>query len=534
MISFTAMSSWLFAALALGLAGVLAVLQYLRIRPRRVRVITTLFWQQASEQIRARSLFERFRHIRTYLLLLVAALLMLLALAKPVFDADDCPYRVIVLEAGIAMTSEDDRFDKALELVRNEVADSREERVAVIVADPEPRVLKHFDDNLAALEGRLDDLKASDVPANRRSALRTAKSVVSDRPGAEVVLVSAQPTKLDDSTIRVLAAGKVCENAFVLSATFVPDSDDQTKGVFHWRVGYTGRQQGKVTVSLKRKEETLFNEALQLKPGDVKVFSVSDIAANGSVLAASVSGDDAIKEDSRIEYRVPNRRLIRIVPVGTAPLPEALVSMAKGLPEVSTAAAEVADEPVIQVGPMGTDARILIQPSKAKGELQAVSVARHPLTKGLVFEDALCHAPATPLPIGENNVPLLLAGRSPIAVLDTQNNRIVVADTLFEKSASIIRRTGYVVFWNKVLRQLAKWDDAPLVLSPILARQAEFANADTISLKAEMASIELMEGVAAEVPSGSVFWAPLWQLILGCALILLILEAALNIKRKIA
>ena len=44
---FTEMSIWLFSGLAILTAGVLAVLQYLRIRPRQVRVITTLFWQQA-------------------------------------------------------------------------------------------------------------------------------------------------------------------------------------------------------------------------------------------------------------------------------------------------------------------------------------------------------------------------------------------------------------------------------------------------------------------------------------------------------
>ena len=83
---FTAMSIWLFTGLAVLTAGVLAALQFLRIRPRQVRVITTLFWQQAADQAQARTLFERFRHPRTYLLLLAVALLVLLALAQPVFQ----------------------------------------------------------------------------------------------------------------------------------------------------------------------------------------------------------------------------------------------------------------------------------------------------------------------------------------------------------------------------------------------------------------------------------------------------------------
>ena len=55
-------------------AGVLAALQYLRVRPRRTRVVTSLFWRQAVEQAKARTLFERFRHPRTYLLLLAGVI----------------------------------------------------------------------------------------------------------------------------------------------------------------------------------------------------------------------------------------------------------------------------------------------------------------------------------------------------------------------------------------------------------------------------------------------------------------------------
>jgi hypothetical protein len=117
---FTAMSAWVFAGLAALTAGALAALQYLRVRPRRTRVVTNLFWRQAVEQAKARTLFERFRHPRTYLLLLAASLLVLLALAAPVFDSANDTHRVIALEAGLAMTAADGRFENALNLVRAE------------------------------------------------------------------------------------------------------------------------------------------------------------------------------------------------------------------------------------------------------------------------------------------------------------------------------------------------------------------------------------------------------------------------------
>lgn len=227
----TTMSIWLFTGIAVLTAGVLAALQCLRIRPRQVRVITTLFWQQAADQARARTLFERFRYPRTYLLLLAACLLLLLALGRPVVNGPlsgdgEQPHRVIVLEAGLAMTATDNRFDNALELVRAEAASLDEGRVAVIAADPHPRLLKHFDESLVTLKDRLAKVRAVNTPVIREDVLRVAKSLLAGRVGGEVVLAAAQPVTIDDERVRVLAAGEVFSNAFILSATFVPDSAD--------------------------------------------------------------------------------------------------------------------------------------------------------------------------------------------------------------------------------------------------------------------------------------------------------------------
>ena len=52
---FTAMPIWLFTGLAVLTAGVLALLHFLRVRPRQMRVITTLFWQHAVERVQGRA-----------------------------------------------------------------------------------------------------------------------------------------------------------------------------------------------------------------------------------------------------------------------------------------------------------------------------------------------------------------------------------------------------------------------------------------------------------------------------------------------
>lgn len=531
---FTALSFWMFTGLAVLTAGVLAALQYLRVRPRQVRIITTLFWQQAVDQARARTLFKRFRYPRTYLLLLLASLLVLLALAKPVFTTQQ-PDRVIVLEAGLAMTATDQRIDKARALVRAEAASLGEERVAVITADPRPRLLKHFDESLVVLEERLAKVQAADAPVVREDVLQAARSLLADRDKGEIVLVSAQPVTTDDDKVRVLAAGEALDNAFILSAAFVPDPTDLTRGAFLCSVGFTGKEAGMVTIKVGRPNTVLLEETVEFQPGDMKEFTVSGIAASGSILTASVSGRDAITGDNQIDFQLPDRRRIRVIPANGIELPPVLASVLESLPEVTTEAVDGARLPVIRIGRAGSVAEVLIHPSTADGELMAIHPSGHPLLGDLAFEDAICRAPATPLNAADDHLPLLLVGGSPVASLNPDATQLTISGTLFDEDASLVRRTGYMVFWSNMLQHLAGWNSEPLTLSPMQAKRSTDASSTALALKAGMGNFNLADGADASTTDniGGVRF-PAWQWLLTVALVLMSIEAVLNIRGKIS
>ncbi len=88
---------------ALTIAAALFALHFLRVRHRRETVVTTLFWRQAIEEARARTLFERFRHPLAYLLLLALALSIWLAAAGPRPPARVERERVLLLDASAPM-----------------------------------------------------------------------------------------------------------------------------------------------------------------------------------------------------------------------------------------------------------------------------------------------------------------------------------------------------------------------------------------------------------------------------------------------
>ena len=64
-------------------------------------------------------------------------------------------------------------------------------------------------------------------------------------------------------------------------------------------------------------------------------------------------------------------------------------------------------------------------------------------------------------------IPLLLADAFPLASLDPDSKRLTVSEPLLDDDASVVRRTGYLVFWARMLHHLAGWHDEPLTLSPM-------------------------------------------------------------------
>jgi hypothetical protein len=530
---FTAMSAWAFAGLAALTAGALAALQYLRARPRRTRVVTTLFWKQSLEQDRARTLFERFRHPRTYLLLLAASLLVLLALAAPVFHSRSAAHRVIALEAGLTMGAGDGRFANALALLRSEARSLGEERVAVISADPQPRVLKRFDESLAALEGRLARVKPADSPAVRTDLLETAKSLLAGRANGEVVLITAQPVAVKEPSLRVLAAGGKIENRFLLSAVFAPDPADPTRGTLRCRIGFTGRQAAPVKVAITRESATVSDQSFTIEPGATKEVSLAGLAADGAVLSVALDGNDAIAGDDRIEFRLPDRRRIHVAPVAGFEVPPVLAAVLKSLPEVS-GDPDAASHPTIRIGPAGSDAGIRIHPRETAGDWLPVRASGHAWVAGIEFEDSVCRAGQGALGAASDAIPLLLADRFPLASLDAGNKRLHVAGALLDADASVVRRTGYLVFWSGVLHQLAGWTGEPVTLSPEQGTRTTDPAADQLVMKAGFGNFDIAGDETAASPGGiGAPHPPAWQWLLGAALALMLIEAILNLRGKI-
>ena len=119
---------------ALAIAGILYLLQRLRVRHQLVEVETTLFWQQAMEESRARVLVQRFRHPWAYLLILAIALLLWLSVAGLRGGGDAQRDHVVLLDGSAAMAI-GERFPEVVALANDYVGALPEDARTVVFAD---------------------------------------------------------------------------------------------------------------------------------------------------------------------------------------------------------------------------------------------------------------------------------------------------------------------------------------------------------------------------------------------------------------
>ncbi len=362
----------------LGLGAILFVLQRLRVRHRSRLVVTTLFWREALEESRARTLFERFRHPLTYLLLALIGGLLWLSVARIEGERSDGLSHVFLLDASATM-GVGDRFDRAVDALAEALEEAPRERTEVLLCGETVEALLVPGEDRALLRERLRDAKPAGVPASIERALVSSARVMR-REGSE----RRRFVVVGDGSVGEAAGAMLPEGDWVerldIGAEEVPGNLGITalglapakSGDFDAldafiEVRGPGASSADVSILLGgspvlvSKRRATSPGVLQLVCRDLRTPSQG---AGGSVSRLTVAlpgaADDALPLDNYAEVLLPDLRLIRalVVPTGDPAVDSALraACMADSAIEVVASAARadvaVGGAAPEQVGPL--------------------------------------------------------------------------------------------------------------------------------------------------------------------------------------
>lgn len=312
--SFTNLGAVSFLAGLAAIAGILFVLQRLRVRFSEREVATTLFWKQAVEETRARMLMRRFRHPLPYLLALLIGALVWLAFAEPDWNRDKDEDHVFLLDGSAGMAW-GDRFERAKVLLRQEADRLPAERRRIYFCGADARLILDHGEETSLLIPRLAKLAPEACPSSiEREMLAFARDetasgklrllVVGDAPVSE-----AAAAMLPDSvTIERLQSGEAPQltNNTGIAAIGVADAASGAFDRVDVMIEIAGTADAGITLSLA-------DQALNQAPAkEANAYYLRDLPARGEVLEVALAAKDAVSFDDRARITLPDRRTVTV------------------------------------------------------------------------------------------------------------------------------------------------------------------------------------------------------------------------------
>ncbi len=455
--SFAGLSAgWVLAGLA-ALAAVLLALQRLRVRHRELTVETTLFWQEAAEEARARVLMDRFRHPLAYLFVLLIASVLWLGVAAPRMESDDGRDHVLLLDASAGM-ARGTWLAASRERLLADAAWAPRDRTTVIVCAATPRTVLLPGENLLLLAQRLANVVAEACP---ETVTQTIRDLIHAPRSDRALAIRAYGAGYSGGLRLAAQAADVDVTVFAPQSPVAANSGVTALGVADAASGAWGAVDVLVEVTstagnaAHAPDVTLDGAALTpsstvaLGSGVRTVFR--DVPAAGGTLTATVPGSgDAAALDDRASVVLPARR--PIVVAVPADVPRALLAALRGDPAVRlTAAHEPADVTVTRDAGSTAPAIVLVAEDAQDDAFVVV-------TTGAGDADTMLQAALDELALTQIDATSLAteAGRAiSLGVRTGDAPQVRVWETLLTARYDLVLQRAFPAFVARAVRRIA-------------------------------------------------------------------------------
>ena len=326
---------WLLAGAA-GLAGLLYVLQQLRIRYTEVAVPTAMFWREAARDAPVRVFRRRFRHWLAFLLSLLICWLLWLGLAEPrVEDPQGGQYHVLFLDGSAHMSSPGD-LERAIERLREDLRNLPEKQREVIWGGAWNLKLLNAGEESLLFDRRVAGLEPEGAPSAVEEQLGLLALEGAYPEAVRLVIYGRAPVGAE-------ALAGLPENVQVQRAEGF-DEPGPNRGIVAMGLGHAASGRWDTVDVLVRLAAT---GNLSTAPGDVQLsldgapligvfledappdgLVLRDVPAAGGLLEARLAVGDALPADDAAQLLLPERRELKVAVSATlgAVLADAVVA----------------------------------------------------------------------------------------------------------------------------------------------------------------------------------------------------------------
>ncbi len=305
---------------AAALAGLLYVLQQLRIRYTEVAVPTAMFWREAARDAPVRVFRRRFRHWLAYLLSLLICWLLWLGLAEPrVDDPQGGQYHVLFLDGSAHMSAPGD-LDRAIELVGEDLRSLSEDQREVIWGGAWNLKLLNAGEESLLFDRRVAGLEPEGAPSAVGEQLDLLALSGAYPQAVRLVIYGRAPVSAE--TLDGLPERVQVQRAEGF------EEPGPNRGIVAMGLGTASSGRWDTVDVLVRLAAT---GNLSTVPGDVRLsldgaaltgvaveavapdgLVLRDVPAVGGLLEARIAEEDALPADDIAQLRLPERRELKV------------------------------------------------------------------------------------------------------------------------------------------------------------------------------------------------------------------------------
>jgi len=178
------------------LIPLLLLLYVLKLRRKTYVVSSSLLWEQAIEDMKANTPFQRLRRNLLLPLQIIFLMLAIFALARPFWrgTADATQNTILIIDGSASMKATDGggiRFEAAKSIAAKMVDDlSDGDKMMIVEAASAIRIVSSFTADKLQLRNKLAKMQSTDAPTELGRAIQLASSMAKDAQNSEIILLS--------------------------------------------------------------------------------------------------------------------------------------------------------------------------------------------------------------------------------------------------------------------------------------------------------------------------------------------------------
>jgi Ca-activated chloride channel family protein len=324
------------------LIPLLLLLYVLKLRRKTHVVSSCLLWEQAIEDMKANTLFQRLRRNLLLPLQVIFLTLAVFALARPFLRGTTSMAQniILIMDCSASMKSTDvggTRFEAAKSDAAKLLAElGSGDRVMIIEARSSPRIAFGFSSDRLQLQDALDKMQPADTSSDLNGAIQLASSIVRDMQKSEIIILSdgagmdRQQHALGDASGRVRFvrfgrenAGNVGITALEMGQSYADPSERQ---LFVALKNFSDVEKRPLLLELYHNEDLVDVRELGLSPGEKRSVVFDGLRYTDGIIEVAIDIDDYLKVDNHAYYVItrPGLRRVLLVSTGNVFLEEAI------------------------------------------------------------------------------------------------------------------------------------------------------------------------------------------------------------------